>query len=250
MASLFYFPVSIAISIRHKWIQTHSHPADAEERRRQCSFIEFGPFSPSLPGFLELITKHMSGNYLHLGHVVINTALFAVTIWFSRLAFLVEDGSQAIPHLHFGSGLAILRFLQGVTSTYTTFSVANTFEVLEWTVVKSFGVLLPTFLALSPTTSLLGLLMLLISCRTKSIDKSLSVLRWMENNAPYQKIEANVEYQNNFHVDYVASWRCTIQSVPPTFVSYSRLTQCSQHILRNDIWTQSNVQRHCGRRGF
>jgi hypothetical protein len=122
----------------------------------------------------------MRGKYAHLIVNIITTALFSITIWFSRLTFLAENGSTAIPHVHFGSGLAILRTLQSATSTCTTFSIAQTFEILGWTIARNFGLFLPTFLALSPTTGSLGLLKLGCSSNAKVIDTFWSFLRYLK----------------------------------------------------------------------
>jgi hypothetical protein len=134
----------------------------------------------SIRAFLVALSKFLRGKYAHLSANIITTALFAVTIWVSRLTFLTENGSTAVPHLYFGSGLAMLRTLQSATSTCTTFRVAQTFEILGWTVARNFGLLLPTFLALSPTTGSLGLLKLGFSSNTRLIDKFWSFLRYLE----------------------------------------------------------------------
>ena len=177
MASVIQFPVSIALSIRNKWAQRAvSRQQNPSLSRKQRWGIKWPSVQP-LRRLCTSISTRLGGNYMHLGVLVITTTLFAVTIWFSRLTFVVENGSRGISHLHFASGLAILRILQGATSTCTTFSIAQTFEILEWTVARNFELLMSTFLALSPTTGVLGLLMLAVSCNTRLADKSWSLLR-------------------------------------------------------------------------
>jgi hypothetical protein len=176
MASLFYFPLSFALSVRRRLAQVAAiHPVILRKQR-----VKIWTSLQSLGSFLAVILRSVSGKYANLSVNLTTTALFAATIWFSRVSFLAENGSTSIPHVHFASGLAILRTLQSATSICTTFGIAQAFEALGWTVARNFGLLLPTFLALSPTTGSLGLLKLGFSDNTKLIDKFWSFLRYFE----------------------------------------------------------------------
>jgi hypothetical protein len=93
------------------------------------------------------------------------TAFFTVTLWFSQFSFPASgpevDTTKKAYQLPFSSGLALLRSLQGITSTLTTALVAQSLEITEWTCIKrKSGTRLVTVLSLSPSTSLCGLLTL------------------------------------------------------------------------------------------
>ncbi|KAF2464867.1 uncharacterized protein BDR25DRAFT_318859 [Lindgomyces ingoldianus] len=110
----------------------------------------------------------LNQNALHLLSLLLLTSLFAITIWFSQLTFPTNDERKSSDHQHqtrvpFSSALTVLRFLQGLTSTCTTFVLLQTFEMLEWTLAsRNGGLMLLNFLSLSPTTGFLGILWLLL----------------------------------------------------------------------------------------
>jgi hypothetical protein len=181
---MLHFPSVVTVSIRRKWAQNVSNatgqsknPRAPQKRRRHVIASLFR----SLCNCLAVIPRVLKGNYLHLSAILLTTALFVVTVWFSQLSFPNSsqkgNSSGIMALLHFSPGLAILRTLQGATSTCTTFIVAQTFEILEWTFAKNKGLYLPTFLSLSPATSLLGLLKLGIGCKSRNIDRLWSLTR-------------------------------------------------------------------------
>ncbi|ORY00364.1 hypothetical protein BCR34DRAFT_494609 [Clohesyomyces aquaticus] len=98
---------------------------------------------------------------LQLNLLCLLTTVFALTLWFSQSTFTVaSSGSEARRggvRIPFSSGLAVLRSLQALTSTCTTFALLQAFETLTWTLAsRSTGLSILNFLSLAPTTSMFG----------------------------------------------------------------------------------------------
>jgi hypothetical protein len=86
---------------------------------------------------------------------------FALTAWFARATLSSAKLASTERRMHFSlsNTLGILRTLQEVTSVLTGVLLNHALEVLEWGLVSSKGgVPALTFLSLSPTTSLIGVL--------------------------------------------------------------------------------------------
>jgi hypothetical protein len=131
--------------------------------------------------FAYSVRKAIVENYPQLTLCLLATTLLVITICFSQFTFFIntsESGTSKAIHLPFSSGIAVLRSLQGVTSTATTFAVAQAFAILQWTVARRQYSRLHTFLALSPSTGFLGLFRLGLGKESKPVDKVWSYTRY------------------------------------------------------------------------
>lgn len=90
---------------------------------------------------------------------ILTTILLSTTICLSQLTFS-SGGSGSIWEIPFSWSLAMLRILQGMTSSTTTLTVAQAFEVVQWTLLIGRSSPLPTFLTLAGSTGMMGLLRL------------------------------------------------------------------------------------------
>jgi hypothetical protein len=99
--------------------------------------------------------------------LLLTSALFAVTAWFSASTFSSRPEKQ-LNHLlqtnlniSFGATVLILRVLQALTSISTTAVTAHSFESIQWNLAnRDEGLSVLNFLRLSSTTGFVGLLSL------------------------------------------------------------------------------------------
>lgn len=126
-------------------------------------------------------------NLLHFTVILLLTISFVVTAWFSQLTFVIGNSAsfngRASLRLPFSSGIAVLRFLQAVTSTLTTGALAQTLEILQWTLAlkskrnRTRRLQLLTALSIAPSTGILGLFKYLYKCSPKKLRREWAVLR-------------------------------------------------------------------------
>lgn len=116
--------------------------------------------------------------------IAVSTALFAVTAWFAQTAFTPEaaiDATDALAKMFkmdAGDALAILRITQGVTSTCTTMGLTAAFEMLMWALAgRPEGIPFMRFLGIAPTTTIIGVISLVVSRVTELKDRLWSILR-------------------------------------------------------------------------
>jgi L-alanine-DL-glutamate epimerase-like enolase superfamily enzyme len=77
-----------------------------------------------------------------------------------------------------GDALAILRITQGVTSTCTTMGLTAAFEMLMWALAgRPEGIPFMRFLGIAPTTTIIGVISLVVSRVTELKDRLWSILR-------------------------------------------------------------------------
>lgn len=73
--------------------------------------------------------------------------------------------------------LSVLRFLQALLSTFTTFSLQECFQLLQWSFISRRGLSFLDLLSISPTTGSLGLIMLLFAFKFKNSTALWALLR-------------------------------------------------------------------------
>jgi hypothetical protein len=116
--------------------------------------------------------------------VLISTALFAVTAWFAQAAFTpaaAVSASNALAQMFkvdTGDALAILRVMQGFTSTFTTMGMTVAFELTQWALAgRPEGIPFMRFLGIAPTTTFVGIIAIVVSRFTGLVDRLWSILR-------------------------------------------------------------------------
>jgi hypothetical protein len=107
---------------------------------------------------------------------VFTTAVFGLTAAFVRTSISADSyffrGSFTFKG--FSSTLAILRFLQETTSTLTGFSLHQTLELIQWSLLsQGDGMRLLTFLSICPATGFLGMLWMIVVIKSpKACDRA------------------------------------------------------------------------------
>jgi hypothetical protein len=128
-------------------------------------------------------TEIKSGWRQHWTYVLwtaLASASFAVTAWFARTTLSAAQVAavQHIFGLSLSDTLGILRTLQEVTSVLSGFMLNRTFEVIEWTLVsRDGGIRALSFLTLSPTTSLFGVVGVGFGLRGRVTDRMWAIFR-------------------------------------------------------------------------
>ncbi|KAF2122772.1 hypothetical protein BDV96DRAFT_639340 [Lophiotrema nucula] len=170
---------------------------EADERHHELQYVHYDPYSrrepsrlpipppapytPSHTTIAEPYTKptatkprkaasRFSATWYLFFLVVLSTLLFVFTIWFVQAAFSGETGlrtSQVMSKLlkaDVGGALSVLRIAQGLLTTFTVLALTNAFELLQWALSgRPRGIGFASFLGLSPTTSLLGVVAIAMS---------------------------------------------------------------------------------------
>lgn len=102
-------------------------------------------------------------------------AVFSVTASFAKAAISTDSVSYL---QKFSSTLAILRVLQGITSTLTNVALNQILELIQWSLVsRNNGLRLLTFLSISPTTGVLGMLGMVLRKYPRACDRAWAVCR-------------------------------------------------------------------------
>ena len=170
---------------------------EADERHHELQFVHYdpyplrepsrlpipppAPYTPSQITIAEPYTKptatkprrpssRLSATWYLLLLVALSTLIFVFTTWFVQAAFSGETGlraSQVLSKLlkaDVGDALAVLRIAQGVLSTFTVLALTNAFELVQWALSgRQRGIGFASFLGLSPTTSLWGVVAIAVS---------------------------------------------------------------------------------------
>lgn len=123
-------------------------------------------------------------DFARLAWVTIATALFALTAWFGASTFFEQPGRQANLFLRtkldisFSNTVVILRVLQGLTSAATAVTVSQAYEGIQWNLSsRETGLRLHSFLSLSPSTGLWGVVQLGFAARQQPGDRAFAILR-------------------------------------------------------------------------
>jgi hypothetical protein len=124
-------------------------------------------------------------NFARLAWVTIATALFALTAWFGASTFSEQPGRQANLFLRtkldisFSDTVVILRVLQGLTSAATAVTVSQAYEGIQWNLSsRKRGLRLHSFLSLSPSTGLWGVVQLGFAAGQQPCDRAFAILRY------------------------------------------------------------------------
>jgi hypothetical protein len=107
---------------------------------------------------------------------------FTLTAWFARatLSSAKLASTERRMHLSLSNTLGILRTLQEVTSVLTGVLLNHVLEIMEWGLASSKGgVPALTFLSLSPTTSLIGVLGVAFGRAARFFDRIWAVSRYV-----------------------------------------------------------------------
>ncbi|KAF2659788.1 hypothetical protein K491DRAFT_622242 [Lophiostoma macrostomum CBS 122681] len=150
--------------------------------------------------------------------IVVATALFAVTAWFAQSAFTpaaAVSASNALAHMFkvdTGDALAILRVMQGITSTCTTMGMTVAFELTQWALAgRPEGIPFMRFLGIAPTTTFVGILAIVMSRVTDLVDRLWSILRivlvtavWVAAVVLFINAHVDTTYSTGFIYDVTA----------------------------------------------
>jgi hypothetical protein len=176
-APLTYFPHPQGTSYHHFGIRNGPTHHSTEHRTY--------PRGPSQPP--KTTHRAMKSAFRHsLFHVfctVLVTVVFAVTSWFAQATFSANSTTEAINilngiHISFGSTIAVLRFLQGLTSTCIIIVLNQAFERVQWSLASSkYGIRLLSLLSLSPATSLYGIFGIAFGRSASILDRIWALLR-------------------------------------------------------------------------
>lgn len=115
-----------------------------------------------------------------------STALFAATTWFAASSLSNDPTSQAnlmfqsYFDISFSSTVTILRILRGLTSFLGTLTVSQVCEGIQWTLAShEKGIRLLSYLELSPSTGLLGVLALAVGKTRYWSVRLFAILRYL-----------------------------------------------------------------------
>jgi hypothetical protein len=172
-----YFPHPQETSYHHLDIRNGTTHHSTERRSY--------PRGPSRPpkttyGAMKSPFRH---SLFHVFCTVLVTVVFAVTSWFAQATFSANSTAEATNilnaiHISFGSTIAVLRFLQGLTSTCIIIVLNQAFERIQWSLASSeYGIRLLSLLSLSPATSLYGIFGIAFGRRASILDRIWALLR-------------------------------------------------------------------------
>jgi hypothetical protein len=116
----------------------------------------------------------------HVFCTVLATVVFAITSWFAQATFSTAEATSILSavHISFGSTIAVLRFLQGLTATCIIIVLNQAFERVQWSLASSqYGIRLLSLLSLSPATSLYGIFGIAFGRRASFLDRVWALLR-------------------------------------------------------------------------
>ena len=109
------------------------------------------------------------------------TIAFIITGWFAQATFSSQSLSnltQAFRYLPMSNTLGVLRTLQEFTSVLTGFALNSAFEAIEWAAVGNMdGLNALSFLSLSPSTSLVGVLGIVFGRRARLKHRFWGIMR-------------------------------------------------------------------------
>jgi hypothetical protein len=132
------------------------------------------------------VRHRLSLHVWRLVAVVLSTFLFALTAWFAASTFSGKPERQANrlfqSHfaMSFGSTVVILRVIQGLTSTLTAIAVSQAYESMQWMLTcREEGIQLLSFLSLSPSTGIWGVVKLGFGKSAQLRDRAFAVLRYV-----------------------------------------------------------------------
>lgn len=111
---------------------------------------------------------------------VLTTAVFGLTASFAKTSISTDSYffRKSFFFKKFSSTVAILRFLQGITSTLTGFTLQQTLELIQWSLLsQKDGMRLLTFLSISPATGFLGMLGMVVLGGPTVCDRAWSLCR-------------------------------------------------------------------------
>ena len=114
---------------------------------------------------------------------VFTTAVFGLTAAFAKASISVDSYffRKSFFFKKFGSTLAILRLLQGITSTLTGITLQQTLEMIQWSLLsRRDGMRLLTFLSISPATGFLGMFWMVVLGGHKACDRAWSLYRQVQ----------------------------------------------------------------------
>jgi hypothetical protein len=127
------------------------------------------------------IHKPISQLTFLLSVTILATGLFIFTIWFAQATFSsvkLSSIQNAFKYVTIGNTLGILRTSQEITSVLTGYALNSAFEIVQWTWAGgNNGMPLLSFLALSPSTSVLGVTGIALSKSSRTTDRMLSIMR-------------------------------------------------------------------------
>src|ERR1700733_7652550 len=124
------------------------------------------------------LKQNLKQSLSHWSWTVFTTAVFGLTAAFARASVSTDSSFFHDSFFRkFSSTLAILRFLQGTTSTLTSLICNKTLELIQWSLLTpNDGIRLLTFLSISPTTGFFGLLQM-FGKEPKACDRAWAVCR-------------------------------------------------------------------------
>lgn len=109
------------------------------------------------------------------------TIMLCGTIACSQATFSSSSESD-IWNIPFTWSLAVLRLLQGLTTFLTTYNLGSAFESVQWTLIEEVPYPLLSFLTMSGSTGIGGLLRLGLSKTSTLSQRCCSFLRWVKQS--------------------------------------------------------------------
>jgi len=169
-----YFPYPQGTSYHYFNIKNNPTHHSTEHR-----FYPRGPLRPAKTTHGAMKSPFRQSLF-HVFCTVLATVVFAITSWFAQATFSTAEGTNILNaiHISFGSTIAVLRFLQGLTSTCITILLNQALERVQWSLAGSqYGIRLLSLLSLSPATSLYGILGIAFGRRASFLDRVWALLR-------------------------------------------------------------------------
>lgn len=148
-----------------------------------------------------------SSSFLTLA--LVTTILLCTTISFSQATFS-STGASNIWHISFIWSLAVLRILQGLTTSLTTYILCLGFESIQWTIIEKTPCSLLTFLTISGSTGSMGLLRLGLNKAATRSQRLWPLLRYLHLLSHTLTQFADIMYQTIFSAFDLISKSCSI----------------------------------------
>jgi hypothetical protein len=119
-----------------------------------------------------------------LGLVIATTMVFVFTAWYAQATFSnnltssAQKAMYAVFRVEVGSALAVLRLMQGLLTTLTSAAIFKAFELIKWALLTNANAMdCLRLLSISPETSILGSVGIIVDRRTRHMDRIWSLMR-------------------------------------------------------------------------
>ncbi|OCT52480.1 hypothetical protein CLCR_09860 [Cladophialophora carrionii] len=199
-----------------------------------CFTLQQVILRPTTRALSRIVIKLGGGQILrHRILTTITTGVFIGTVLFG-------DDSTLAPSRYlvrrFGSTVAVLRILQGLTSVLTTWVLSETLDLVQWTLVgREKGLRLLSLLSISPATGLSGMFMMIFLAKLPERAWAmarllLTAMIWVAEIVLYYNIRVSTVY------DAFSTWPVTAGAAPfDTSLAHERVAAYNGNITYQNL---------------